>query len=146
MQINHRTAQCMILGALLNSKDRCLQFDPYRLTDEIMEAVRQLSTTNNENTPNEERNNTMKKLVNVVEVADEGLTALLGQKVLLLCANYFYTGRLTGVNDSCVQLSEPSIVYETGPWTNKTYTDAQDMQVPVLYVQTASIEAFCVAK
>ena len=53
----------------------------------------------------------MKKLI---EVTDEGLEGLLGKRVTLLCMNYFYTGTLTGVNDKCVQLTSPKIVYETG--------------------------------
>src|SRR5580700_1618212 len=56
----------------------------------------------------------MKKIVEID--TKEGLESLLGQKVLLLCANYFYTGRLVGVNRTCVLLDEAAIVYETGRW------------------------------
>ena len=59
----------------------------------------------------------MKKLVEQVD--GEGLEGLLGEEVLLLCANYFYTGKLTGVNKTCVLLTDPSIVYETGDWKIK---------------------------
>jgi hypothetical protein len=38
----------------------------------------------------------MKKIVTVTEVQGEGLTALLGEKVILLCMNYSYVGTLTG--------------------------------------------------
>ena len=54
----------------------------------------------------------MKKLVE--EVVGEGLEKLLGERVTLFCANYIYTGKLTGVNENCVLLSEAAIVYETG--------------------------------
>jgi hypothetical protein len=84
----------------------------------------------------------MKKLVTVTEVEGEGLNALLGEKVVLLCNNYFYAGTLTGVNDTCVQLTEPQIVYETGEWTAKKWANAVDFPADVLYVQTAMIEAF----
>ena len=57
-----------------------------------------------------------------------GLEALLGENVLLLCANYFYSGKLAGVNKSCVELENPCIVYETGAWDNKAYTDVQKLQ------------------
>ncbi len=81
-----------------------------------------------------------------VEMVDgEGLTGLLGNKVLLLCMNYFYTGILEGVNETCVLLKDPSIVYETGPWTSDTYKDAQKLPND-LYVQKSAIESFCLSK
>lgn len=88
----------------------------------------------------------MKKLVTVTEVAGEGLTSLLGEKVILFCMNYFYTGTLVGVNESCVLLENPAVVYETGPWNAATYKDAQPMNVEKLYVQTGAIESFSKAK
>ena len=42
----------------------------------------------------------MKKIVQ--EVEGEGLVKLLGERVTLFCANYIYTGKLEGVNESCV--------------------------------------------
>ena len=63
----------------------------------------------------------MKKLVSVTEVEGEGLIALLGERVTLFCLNYIYTGKLTGVNDSCVKLEDASVVYETGPLKNKEW-------------------------
>ena len=44
----------------------------------------------------------MKKLVNVVEVEGEGLVSLLGENVILFCMNYFYAGKLAGVNSDTV--------------------------------------------
>ena len=88
----------------------------------------------------------MKKLVKVEEVEGEGLLSLLGERVLLLCANYFYVGTLVGVNSDCVQLENPSIVYETGAWSNKLYQDEQKLHCPVFYVQVSAIEAFGVSK
>lgn len=88
----------------------------------------------------------MKKVVNVTEVEGEGLTALLGENVLLLCTNYFYTGKLVGVNDSCVMLESPAIVYETGPFTERGYKDAQPLPSKSWYVQIAAIESFGVSK
>ena len=84
----------------------------------------------------------MRKLV---EVSDEGLEGLLGEVVTLLCVNYFYTGTLVGVNDTCVKLESPKIVYETGPWSNKEWSDAQPLPGDI-YVQTSAIEAFGVLK
>jgi len=85
----------------------------------------------------------MKKIVE--EVAGEGLVKLLGETVTLLCANYFYTGKLIGVNADCVLLEDAKIVYETGPWDTKTWKDAQKLPGPI-YVMVAAIEAFGVMK
>ena len=82
----------------------------------------------------------------IVEVADEGLEALLGETVTLLCVNYFYTGKLVGVNDTCVKLENPSIIYETGPWSEKSWQDAQSLNVDYHYVCTQAIESFGVLK
>ena len=84
----------------------------------------------------------MRKLV---EVNDEGLDGLLGEVVTLLCANYFYTGKLIGVNETCVKLGDPKIVYETGAWSDSSWSDAQALPGDV-YVQTAAIEAFGIMK
>ena len=85
----------------------------------------------------------MKKLI---EVSDEGFEGLMGETVTLLCMNYFYTGKLTGINDSCVQLQNPSIVYETGSWSDKDWADAQKLPTEYLYVSLSSIEAYGVLK
>lgn len=81
----------------------------------------------------------------IVEVSDEGLEGLMGETVTLFCMNYFYTGNLVGVNDICVKLEDPSIVYDTGEWSNKDWADAQKLPGS-LYVQTHSIESFGVMK
>ena len=81
----------------------------------------------------------MKKLV---EVSDEGLEGLLGEQVTLFCMNYFYTGRLVGVNETCVKLETPQIIYETGPWNEADWKNAQGLPVEHLYVQVSAIESF----
>jgi hypothetical protein len=86
----------------------------------------------------------MKKLaepVSVVEVPNEGLVALMGKNVLLFCMNYFYAGKLVGVNDKFVQLENAQIVYETGELSASTYKTAQSLPA-VWYVQTTAIESY----
>lgn len=87
----------------------------------------------------------MKKLVSVTEVEGEGLESLLGENVLLLCTNYFYTGKLIGVNTNDVLLENPSIVYETGEWAKKGYGNAEKLPMP-LYVRIAAIESYGLSK
>jgi hypothetical protein len=54
--------------------------------------------------------------------------------------NYIYTGTLTGVNTNDVLLEDAAIVYETGSFDDRKYTDAQ--KVGNLYVRSNSIESY----
>lgn len=83
--------------------------------------------------------------VKVVEVSEEGFLALLGQTITCFCAVYIYTGKLVGVNDECIKLEKPSIVYQTGSFTSKNWEDAQALPNE-LYLQKAMIEAFGIVK
>lgn len=74
-----------------------------------------------------------------------GLEDLMGQRITLFCMNYIYTGKLIGVNTTCVKLSDPAIVYETGAFSDKAWKDAQPLPND-LYVSTAAIESFGVVK
>jgi len=85
----------------------------------------------------------MKKIVQ--EISGEGLDKLLGERVTLFCLNYIYTGKLTGVNETCVLLEGAAIVYETGELSTKTWKDAQALPND-WYVQRSCIEAFGVLK
>lgn len=82
----------------------------------------------------------MKKLIEQVD--GEGLDGLLGEVITIFCLNYIYTGKLIGVNDTCVLLENPSIVYETGPFNEKNWKDAQKLPHDKFYVQTSCIESF----
>ena len=82
----------------------------------------------------------MKRIVETTE--ESGLDALLGKRVLLMCANYFYEGVLHGVNDDCVELTDAGIVYETGAWSEPGWGDRQSVPMSPLHVQKAAIEAY----
>lgn len=81
----------------------------------------------------------MKKIVQ--EVSGEGLEKLLGERVTLFCANYIYTGILSGVNETCVLLTDAAVVYETGPFYDKEWKDAQSLPGG-WYVKINAIESF----
>lgn len=87
----------------------------------------------------------MKVIQTVAEIPGEGLEALLGQQVTFFCAVYIYTGELIGVNNSCIKLKNPKIVYETGPFSEKNWKDAQSLPNE-LYLQVGMIESFGVVK
>ena len=82
----------------------------------------------------------MKRIVE--ETENQGLEALLGERVLLICAGYFYEGKLMGVSGQCVELSDPSIVYETGAFSDKEYKDIQNLHTDTWFVSIPLIESF----
>ena len=47
---------------------------------------------------------------NLVEVPNEGMIALLNEEVLIMCFNYFYAGKLVGVNDTYIKLQNCHVV------------------------------------
>ncbi len=85
----------------------------------------------------------MKKIIE--EVEDEGLISLLGKRVTLFAANYIYTGKLAGVNESDVLLTDAAIVYETGPFSDDNWKDAQKLPSS-WYVRTSMIESYGILK
>ena len=78
----------------------------------------------------------------VEENKKEGLMALMGKNVTLFGMNYIYHGKLVGVNETCVKLSNPSIVYETGKFSEKGFKDIQSLETENWYVGIGSIESF----
>ncbi len=87
----------------------------------------------------------MKKLVQVQEVAGEGLVGMMGQRITVWCMNYIYTGDLVGVNDDCILLDNAGIVYETGPLGDKKWGDMQALP-HACYIMKRAIESFMVLK
>jgi hypothetical protein len=81
----------------------------------------------------------------VTEDENEGLMKLLGERITIFCMNYIYTGKLVGVNERCLLLEDPQIVYETGPFSDKEWKDAQKLPNN-WYVATSSIESFGILK
>jgi hypothetical protein len=82
----------------------------------------------------------MKMLVE--ERTGEGLESLLGKNIMVWCMNYIYAGKLVGVNDNDIKLTEAKVVYETGQLCAKTWKDAQKLPSD-LFVRTSAIECYC---
>lgn len=79
----------------------------------------------------------------IIETKDaQGLESLLGEQVLLLCGNYFYAGKLVGVNKTYVALDGAAIVYETGEWSAPKWKDAQSLGPGETYIRIQWIEAY----
>lgn len=84
----------------------------------------------------------MRKPTDAVKIQGGGLESLLGKQVLLFCLNYIYAGKLVGIDNGFLQLEKPSIVYETGKFSEPGYADVQLLHAPVWYVQRGAIESF----
>ena len=85
----------------------------------------------------------MRKLIE--EVKDEGFDSLIGEVITLFCMNYIYTGKLIWVNDTCILLESPKIVYETGAFDTRDWKDAQALPNQ-LYIQVGAVESFGIIK
>ena len=88
----------------------------------------------------------MKKLVSVTEVAGEGLPKLLGERVTLFCKDYVLIGLLTSVDDDCILLLKPSIVYETCVLHTKDWMGAERLPIDELGVMKTDIKAVAVIR
>ena len=84
----------------------------------------------------------MKRLI---ETQGEGLESVLGEKIMLFCAVYIYTGTLSGVSDNEVELTDAKIVYETGDLSEGEWSDAQALP-SVWRVRLSAVESWGIAK
>ena len=85
----------------------------------------------------------MKRLIE--EVDGDGLEGLMGRRVTFFCLNYIYTGKLVGINADCVKLEDAAIVYETGPFDDPKWKDAQPLPNDH-YVMLRTVESFGIVK
>jgi hypothetical protein len=85
----------------------------------------------------------MKKIIE--ESQAEGLEALLGERITVFCCRYIYTGKLIGVDEKCIKVTDCGIVYETGELTSNDWTDYQKLPHD-WYVALSSIESFGILK
>jgi hypothetical protein len=81
------------------------------------------------------------EISSIVDDNDAGYIEYLGKICYIQCSSYSYTGEVTGVNSTFIQVSNPSIVYETGPWNNKDWKDCQKLPTDKVTLNIAHIEA-----
>jgi hypothetical protein len=82
----------------------------------------------------------------LVDNPEEGLLSLMGETITVLCCRYIYTGKLIGVNDTCIKLEDPKIVFNTGSLSDKEWKEAEALPHKHFYVGTESIESFGIMK
>lgn len=82
----------------------------------------------------------MKRLIE--ENEQDGLLSLMGKRVTFWCVNYIYTGKLIGVNDVEVRLTDAAVVYETGPLTDGAgWKDSQPLPHDQ-FVRLSAVESY----
>ena len=69
---------------------------------------------------------------------------LLGENVVFICSSYTYIGVCTGVNATVFEVSDPSIIYETGPWLDKNWKDTQKLPTNKITIGVNQYESFFV--
>lgn len=85
----------------------------------------------------------MKRLV--IDDGKHAMEQLIGERVTFFCMNYIYTGKLSGISETCVLLTEAAVVYETGGFMDEKWRDAQSLPHD-WYVQLSAIESFGVIR
>lgn len=73
--------------------------------------------------------------------SEVGYAALCGQKVLIFTTTYIYYGLLETVDRDTLTFSNPHIVYETGDFSSKKFTNAQSLRAPVWTLSIGHIES-----
>ncbi len=71
-----------------------------------------------------------------------GFAELIGKTVVAICAVYIYTGKLVAVGPTAIKLEDGYLVYETGDWSAKKWSDAQRLPFAHTYVSLSMIEAY----
>lgn len=82
----------------------------------------------------------MRKLV--TETQTERLEELLGENVTIFCLNYFYHGKLKAYDDRDIILENPSIIYETGKFSDKDFKDIQSLCTKEWTINRGCVESF----
>ena len=77
---------------------------------------------------------------------ESGLESLIGEVVTFFCCRYIYTGKLIGVSDTCAELEDPKIVYETGAFNDKEWKDAQSLPQKTFFISLNAVESFGIMK
>jgi hypothetical protein len=83
--------------------------------------------------------------INVLVSGDESIEVesfddFVGKKLAFQCARYIYFGKVEKVNSVFIELSDAQIVFDTGEFSSKSASDAQDLPKKKVYLMRQSIE------
>jgi len=87
-----------------------------------------------------------KETVNILIEEEGGFLSFMGKIITVYCINYIYTGKLIGVDDTCIQLSSAGIVYETGAFSDASWKNIEHFPHGDWCIQRSAIESFGVFK
>lgn len=82
------------------------------------------------------------QLESVVVEESRGLLEERGKVVLVHCINYIYSGMLTNVSDTEVELTKAQVVFETGGYSDKKFKNAQSVQNTPVHLSRGAIESW----
>jgi hypothetical protein len=71
----------------------------------------------------------------------ESFDDFVGKKLAFQCARYIYFGKVEKVNSVFIELSEAQIVFDTGEFSDKSASDAQNLPKKKVYLLRQSIES-----
>lgn len=74
-----------------------------------------------------------------VEVED--MDSLIGKKWAFQCARYIYYGKVKSLNNVFIELEDAQTIFDTGEYSSKEASDAQDMPKNKVLVMRQSIES-----
>ena len=74
----------------------------------------------------------------VIEV--ESFEDFVGKKLAFQCARYIYFGKVVKVNSVFIELEDAQIVFDTGEFSAKSASDAQNLPKEKVYLMRQSIE------
>lgn len=76
------------------------------------------------------------------KIEEHGFTPLIGENITVFCCRYIYHGKLIEEGNDYIKLKNPSIVYETGAFSDKQFSDIQSLNVETWNIAKQSIEGF----
>jgi hypothetical protein len=103
-------------------------------------AFIKLNTTSHSKANTMEKDTSQVKQDQMQELDGVTVEALIGQMVMVIAARYIYSGKLVAFGHDAVWLAVPEIVYETGPFSDKKWKDAQRLPVEVYRIERSAIE------
>lgn len=66
---------------------------------------------------------------------------LKGKYCVALGVNYIYCGTLEDVTPDRIVMADPSIVYETGNWSDAQWKDAQRLPTNRVHIERSGVES-----
>lgn len=73
---------------------------------------------------------------------EDGYLNLIGKYITVFSCRYIYYGELIEEGKKYIKLKNPSIVYETGDFSEKKFTDIQLMSTKSFSINKDSVESF----